>query len=296
MPPLNGTPEQIFERSVAALESRRSIAARVRFRVDEFDETIVGSGLYLQQSLASGETNAAERALRFELKMPVDNASTSVIQVGDGARFWTREDLPGGVNLSVIDLERLRRGLQRQPNRVISPTTAWMALGGLPRMAQGIRQCFEFNAAQAGTLDKFPVVVLSGTWKKERLAEIAPDLRDALLAGQEVDLDKLPRHVPERVVLLLGRYDLFPYRVEYWRRMPAPRALKMLKLKPPVDKLLLAMELYEVQLDAPLDMRQFIYQPAPDVPVNDRTDAFLAGFGLKDEPQALRSPPATNRR
>ncbi len=254
-----------------------------------FDHQLVGSGIYLQQSLSPGACRAQERLLRFELKIQVDEQVTSLQQISDGNSLWTHQDLLGRVSLSQIDLIRLGRALagQEKPIRT-SPTVAWIALGGLPKLTKSLADWYRFTSVEEGRLDRFPVWILRGQLHDFHLAVLLPGQKDKILAGQPADLEKLPKQIPDRVVLMIGREDQFPYRLEFWRLLPGEKKPLSLKKPPPVDRLVLAMELFEVQLDVPLDPRQFIYSPG-DLPVVDQTPSFLQSLGLKDVVEA-KSP------
>ena len=135
--------------------------------------------------------------------------------------------------------------------------------------------------------------IVRGQLHPLRLAGMLPEQRDAILAGKAVQFDKLPKHIPERAVVMIGRDDLFPYRIELWRRLKPEKKTLGIRSPPPVDTLLLAVELYEVQLDVPLDPRQFAYNPGAVQPV-DNTANFLRSIGLKPELEAKApaKPPA----
>jgi hypothetical protein len=108
-----------------------------------------------------------------------------------------------------------------------------------------------------------------------------PGQKERIEAGQRAELEKVPAQVPTRVVLMIGRDDLFPYRVEYWRWMPGEIKALSLKKPPPVERMILAMELFEVQIDVAIDPRQFIYSPG-DLEPTDQTTKFLQSIELKD--------------
>ncbi len=281
---------------LATLDARQSVAARVRERIDLLGHQFVGSGIYLQQTPASVQGRGSDRLLRYELKIQVADQVTNQLQVADGQSLWTRQEVLGRTTLSHIDLTRLRRALKKQEATAISPNLAWMALGGLPKLIFGLGQWFEFGKIEEGKLERFPVWIMRGEWKRNKLADMLPDQRGQILAGEAADLSKLPAQLPERVVLMIGRDDLFPYRLEYWRHVAPPAKVIGVKKPPAVDTLIVAMELYEVQLDVPLDPRQFAYNPG-DQPAVDQTPAFLQSLGLKDEIEAKApQPSAAGRR
>ncbi|HEX4149232.1 MAG TPA: hypothetical protein VHY20_09605, partial [Pirellulales bacterium] len=70
-------------------------------------------------------------------------------------------------------------------------------------------------------------------------------------------------HVPDHVVVAMSRSDYFPYRIEY-RRTSGGHA-----------NVLLAIELYDVQCNVPIEPTLFTYQPG-NSPVIDITEQFIA--------------------
>jgi hypothetical protein len=98
-----------------------------------------------------------------------------------------------------------------------------MALGGLPRLLSTLDGHFAFGRAKPLVIGKLPVWSLEGQWKPKVLATLLPDQREAILAGQPAQLDKLPPHLPHGVTLILGRDEvvpLFPYSISYYRFKP----------------------------------------------------------------------------
>jgi hypothetical protein len=112
------------------------------------------------------------------------------------------------------------------------------------------------------------VHALRGQWKAEHLARWLPDQRARIEEGKPALLDKLPPALPDHVVLLLGRDDLFPYRIEY--RRTATEATEAGE----TDPILVAIDLYDVRFDQPLDERLFEFEPGP-MPWTDETDRYL---------------------
>lgn len=259
--------------AVEAIDARKSIAAKVRQQTDLFGHRLVGSGIYAQQG------QGAKRVLRLELKMPIGQQVSSFEQIVDGQSLWMRQELGAKVNLSRVDLERVvesaggpRAG---QGSAALAAGGPWFALGGLPKLLHNLADSFQFDALTPSKLDTLDVYTMQGTWRRERLAEMFPEQKEKLLRGEPPSLGKLAEHFPERVLLVLGREDLFPYRVEYWQRK------KPYKNNPQGTgyRIPLVMELFEVQFDVDLDSRGFVYKPG-DLEVKDATNDFLKSVGL----------------
>jgi hypothetical protein len=271
--------DALLQQVVAAVDAQRSIAAKVRHKVDLGGTTIFGSGVYLQQGRGPG------RLLRFELKFQTTPQTTSIQEICDGASLWIHDDLAGDNGLGRVDMARLRRARPKTPAAQVVDT--WLALGGLPKVLLGIEGAFRFAAATPSNLDDLSVWSLEGQWKPARLAAMLPGQKAAIEAGGEVNLTKLSPNVPDRVMLYVGRDDLFPYRIEYWRSKTDKKGAKIAG-----SNLLLVMEFYEVQLGMPIDPRQFRFAPGDQPPV-DRTSGYLDRLGLEEivVPEARQKPP-----
>jgi hypothetical protein len=150
-------------------------------------------------------------------------------------------------------------------------------LGGLPKLLGALERDFDFSAPQYGRWGKHRHTVwrLQGTWKREHLLRLLPAQQAAIRNGTAPDLTKLPEHLPDQVVLILGFDDLFPYRIEYRRSQPADD-----EQTPPVSIVLLGIEFYNVQFNLTFGRTQFIYEPG-EVQFTDVTDSFLQSLGAK---------------
>ena len=147
-------------------------------------------------------------------------------------------------------------------------------LGGLSQVLRGLNRSFDFTTAEPGRLGQQPRPVwrLVGRWKPERLVKILPDQEKAVRQGR-ADLSRLPEHVPDRVVLMLGQEDEFPYRIEYRRNGPQH------------DRALVTMEFFRVHSPNPADIdhdRLFTYNPG-DLEYSDRTRSLLDSLGVGEK-------------
>jgi hypothetical protein len=280
---------------LASVRGRDSISARIRQKIDVLGEKLVGTGSYLQQG--RGES----QKLRLELKIQVANQTTNLQQVCDGNFLWVQQDNLEKPSLTRIDIRRVREAMFDQAGRRSRFDQIQLALCGLPKLIESLHKNFEFKLVQSDRLDGVPVWVVRGAWRPEALLEAYPDPKATPAAGQgSVGEDpsgkapppsarrsppsnsaagKLPPHAPEVVVLLIGRDDLFPYRIEFRRRVEVDD-------KSPVrtdeTRPLVIMEWFEVALDTPLDDRQFIYRPG-DLEFSDGTRKLLERMGLAAE-------------
>ena len=110
----------------------------------------------------------------------------------------------------------------------------------------------------------------SARWRPEAIAGVSKDLATAASREQPLNLKLLPPQLPEQVWLYVGQDDLFPYRIEYRRRTEGRRGdAARAEMLPMVT-----IEFYEVQLNAQINPREFVYEPG-STDVVDATDAYV---------------------
>ena len=258
----------LLRQAIFALESRHSISAEIGLQVDLFDKHLLGRGVYRE------DRSGPHPLVRLELKMPLGDAMGTLVQVCDGEYLWTYRQLHDDGKLTRVNLARVAKALEQEGETGEPDSMGQIAaLGGLPRMLRGLENAFHFDAShsdafhedsvQETVLHGVPVWRLCGRWKPDRLAKILPGKKDA------TRLDTLPPHLPDRVVLMLGKQDLFPYRIEYRRgggRDGRPES--------PPGRTLVAVQLLNVSLNVPIDPAMFVYRPGA-VTVSDRTESFI---------------------
>jgi hypothetical protein len=281
-PPAVAATENLVNNVLAAIDTHTSVAGKIKQKVNLFGHQLIGSGTYLQ------EGRGAERKLRLELKLEVDDQTSSLQHVCDGTYLWMHQDLLGKTALSRVDVRRLRTASPRQDNLLplASPSSAmWVSLGGVPKLLESLADAFRFTSVKPIEVDRLAMWAIEGEWKPEKLAQMLPNQKNKILAGQPADLNKLGEHVPRRVVLVVGQDDLFPYRIEYWGSHPRS------KKSAPSEQLIVEMDLFEIQFDAPIDPHQFLYNPG-DSPFEDQTADYLQklGFEGRTEAAGVRTP------
>jgi hypothetical protein len=261
-----------------------SIAARIRQRVDLYGQQLVGTGSYHQLGLPPGQM------LRLNLLIDVGDRSTSLQQVCDGRFLWRRLDFDGNPQLSRVDLRRVSKLLKQSPTQV-NPAQTWLELGGLSKLLSGLEQRFQFPIAQKSLLtdqsSELPVWQLTGTWKPDVLMQLLPSQADAIRGGAAADLTELPAELPQKVQLLLGQDDLFPYRIDFLRE-DAETGQQIA---------ITTLELFDVEIGGAIDPLLFVYKPG-DQEVTDRTQEFIEGLNLKsaEEEATTHAQTPTRRR
>jgi hypothetical protein len=263
--------QQVLQAAVEALDRYNTITASIRQRANVFGHQLVGSGHYLQGP-------SRFNLLRVELQLQAGAHVSTLLEVCDGRFLWVHRDVMDTQTLFRVDADRVRLTWEQQAAAAGHPRAIdGLALGGLPRMLRRLGESFQFHSIEEGQLGAFPVRILRGVWRPQQLVDILPDQRVALEQGQPADLTKLPEHVPDEVLLYLGREDLFPYRFEYRRNAFDKRSREQAGSSGPVT--LATLELFEVQVNGAIDTQQFIYNPG-DQPFEDATDAVLKGQGV----------------
>jgi len=247
---------------LAELGRMESISARVRQRTRVGGRVLVGTGRYLQQG--RGE----EQRFRLETVIEADTERFEVLELSDGLSFWNyrkRGDEPP--RLERVDIARVRSRLEQL--EVAADGVATPYLGGLQRSLARIRQWFIFTSAEAGTLEGVPVWRVEGHWNPQLLAAILPEQAEAaasssagLLPGQ------LPEGMPWSVELVIGSGRLVPFRIE-WRAAVGEQREGEGAIQP-----YSVLELYEVQINEPVDSAAFVYRPSPEGLV-DKTETFV---------------------
>jgi hypothetical protein len=269
----------LVDRATTFLAKHTSIAARIRYQVEMFGHHLVGKGSYLQQGLG------LERKMRLELETPIGDQSLVLEQICDGQYLWqyqppiarAKQSTPERPTVTRIDVRRVLAAMEQDKREVRPDLAGQLALGGLPKLLEGLRRSFRFTRAESGKLDSMPVWIATGSWRPEALAVFAKDLAEQAAQGKPLNLKRLPTQLPEEVSIYLGQDDLFPYRIEYRRRTAqqgrgGDSGGEMLPI--------VVVEFCDVRLNTPIDPQQFEYRPV-NVDVVDTTQPLLKGLGLK---------------
>ncbi len=188
-----------------------------------------------------------------------------------------KQSTPERPTVTRIDVRRVLAAMEQDKREVRPDLAGQLALGGLPKLLEGLRRSFRFTRAESGKLDSMPVWIATGSWRPEALAVFAKDLAEQAAQGKPLNLKRLPTQLPEEVSIYLGQDDLFPYRIEYRRRTAqqgrgGDSGGEMLPI--------VVVEFCDVRLNTPIDPQQFEYRPV-NVDVVDTTQPLLKGLGLK---------------
>jgi hypothetical protein len=267
--------EDLLDRAIAMVERCPSIAAKTRQSVDLLGRRLVGAGEYLEQRAGAG------RMFRLELRMQVGDEPRTLLHVCNGRFLWRCESYQGKGTAEYVDLERVSQAHdERGGSTQLGRMGQLPGLGGLPKLLRSLRDRFDFVSASETVLpDKTPVICLRGQWKSDRLAAFLPGLEEARRSGPPPNSDDLPKHLPHFALLFLGRDDLFPFRIEYRRRLPHTA----LRLDGQTESTMVTMDLYEVSLQVPFDPERFTFKPG-NLECSNQTTHFVERLGFQKKP------------
>jgi hypothetical protein len=250
--------DQLLAQSLAQLARYDSVSAKIRQQIDLNGYELIGDGLYLQS------TSGNDLLLRMELKVQVAGQLCSSLQVSDGRQLWIEEQRCTERTVQRVDVREVANALRKAKPRLEELGGGRLPLGGLPEWLHSLEVNFQFVYGGERVLEGVPVSMLVGSWRKDRLLEMLPKQKEQIEAGKPADLSEIPAHLPQEVVLLLGSDDYFPYLIDYRRYQPATMTSS------PEPRSLLRVQIYEVRIGGPIDLRQFVYQ-AGQVDVTDAT-------------------------
>ncbi|MBN2294385.1 MAG: hypothetical protein JXM70_18295 [Pirellulales bacterium] len=256
----------LLTKSIETVESQHSISAEISHRVDLFGRQFVGKGYYCE------ERSGPHPLVRFELQMPTGDSNSSMKRISDGKFLWISRTLMGKTSVARVDLDRLAKavGKQGRAGQGVGDEDGLelgqaISLGGMPGLLRSLKASFDFESAELEVLHSWPVWKLRGGWRSSILESLLPDQKEAIRKGRgEVDLSRLPNHLPDHVYLWLGKDDLLPYRIEYHRSGEDARG----------SRAIVTMQLMKVSVNVPLDRSNFVFDPGKEPPT-DSTDVYI---------------------
>lgn len=275
--------DQLVANASRQMMRRPSVQAKIRQRVNLYGQELSGSGTYHQLRSQSDAT-----LLRLELKLTVADQVASILQVCDGKYMWVRRELPNQKSLGTVNLTRVRQALENSKKTVlVDPASNWIMLGGLSRLLDGISSNFTFQSAKASQIGGVPIWEVRGKWRKERLVQMVPKLKQAILNDDPNAYQQLPRHLPHEVVLVLGRdpqvLPLFPYRIDFVRQKSRGEENSLQVERQSIATL----ELFEVSRPKQMDARMFRFD-AGNQEITDHTELYLGSLGLSEKKSTER--------
>ncbi len=260
--------DRLIRQAAARLADWDSVDAEIRHRTRLFDQKLVGTGRYQQ-------ARGVHRPLvRLSLSVQGGESGINLLHVCDGQFLWLRDELDETPKLRRVDLQRVEQEARRL-RLMPAELDPLLAGGGLPSLMAALETNFHFTAPQKLNYQGLPMWALAGHWRPERLQTLLTQ------QGPTADMTPgttgpltLPRQMPDRVFLLIGRDDLFPYHVDFRRGAPSAATSASLRDLRQKSDSLVTMELFEVQFNQPVDPLAFRYQPG-DIQVSFRTESYI---------------------
>lgn len=276
----DGPGNRLIAGAARRVHEQSSLSAEMRYRLDAFGHELAGQGSYHQ--LGTGP----EKLLKLELKIQVADQAIVRQEICGPSFYYVRRESPfAPASLGRVNLRHVRTAIARAGEPIAAnPAEVWMLLGGLPKLLETLDRNFEFAAPRDDELhytveggqgvQKLPVIVVRGRWKKDRLA--------ALLTTDKGKSKEDAEQLPDAVELVLGREDdaslpLFPYRIT-WLQDVQPDGKDKQGRGAGQLRAMLLLELFNVQRSK-LTPEQFDYQPS-ERDVADLTQSYLVRLGL----------------
>jgi hypothetical protein len=255
---------EVVKQSTRNLFALPGLDAEFHYRLQAYDQTLAGSGRYLQ----SGE--GPEKLFRLELTTQLEGYKATQQTIGGKQYLWMRRDFgPEQRSLARVNLRLVRQAIEESgPPLSLDPSPTWMGIVGLPKMLSSLSQWFDFESARAERVGDREVLRVRGQMNRTMKGQLLSEKKGQ--GGEQI---------PDAVELTLGTdtaLPLFPYRVEYLKRVPKDKSGTLAPL--------LTLDFFSAKVRRDIDPQQFEYFPG-DQEVEDRTRLFLErlGFAAKEE-------------
>ena len=206
MRPENDSGAELLARAIDNLKRQHSVAAKARQEANLYDQQLNGTGSYTQMAGPEGVALS-----RFELKLQTADGPANWQQVCDGAALWTYRKNLDGPRLASVDINIVLTAYRKQlgGSRAESAASLSPAIGGLPELLDSLARHMTFKEVFSERLGDVDVWVVKGRWNPATLSDLLRDQRDRIREGKSPDWSKAPRHVPDHVLVYLGKSDLF---------------------------------------------------------------------------------------
>lgn len=262
----------LIRQAEANLQRHYTVSALLTQTAHLFGHEVIGSGKYFEQRSNQG--------LRFRLELrvqtPDDKEASGLLQICDGRYLWNYRKLRGAESLTCVDSALVQQRIEEKGVQTVRVLDNWPGLGGLPKLLRSFDKAFIFGKPEGVELqDDFPAWKVEGRWRPEMLARAVPELKDAIEQGRGVALQDLPEHLPNSVVLFLGKEDFFPYSIFYYRLEGTTAHVKA----SPNDPQMVAINMKNVCFNQPIHAAQFVYKPG--LKYTDETEQMLEKLGLQ---------------
>ena len=264
--------QSLLHQAQAAMLRHYTVSAQVFQKSHILSIDVIGLGQYSEQRSNQG----VRFRLEINLQTQDDKLASGLLQVCDGDHLWNYRKLRGQESLSCVDLATFQQRLDEKGVRApLRPLDAWPGVGGLSELLASFDRAFLFDTPEGVELQAhFPAWKIEGHWRPEMLARAVPEHKEEIEQGRGVALEDLPKHLPNRIILFLGKEDLFPYSIVYYRLDGNTATVKAGPNDPPMVRI----NLTNVRFNQQVNAAQFVYRP--NLPCTDQTEQLLQRLGL----------------
>ncbi len=249
--------QPLFDKAVAAIQSRKTIQAALVEQVFIGDQPLRMTGQYVSR----GDQIHLELQVRLGGK-----AQGSLLEVSDGDILWSLTEIAGNKQVTLRNLKQIQAAMADQP-----VATTWkteLGLGGLPGLMNSLHRTMQFHELREKGDGTSRSLILVGRWKKEAVAK-----------WQHPSQKELPPYFPDQVRLYFDPDTLFPQRIIYLKREPEKK----------IYRSLVRLDFQEVKLDQDVDDSLFEFTTPEDLVPDDITQVYIDQF-------ARRSPAPTSEK
>ena len=191
-----------------------------------FQQEVAANGNYYQMGQGSHKT-------KIELSFDQMPGNPKMLQLCDGRFIYTIHSSDGSAatantpatasrqSLEFVDLLRVKKatGDDFASNPGIVSPTGWVATGGIASLLQHLASGFNFGPPEA--LDpNSDRILIRGGWDENALRGVVSDLDNNIRLGSPIQWDKVPRHIPHVIEMVLVRNSnqtYFPGQISYLR-------------------------------------------------------------------------------
>lgn len=198
------------------LSQKKVIAASISQSFTILGHVFQGTGAYLEKN----ENN--NRSLRMEINYVSGEDRFDLLYVSDGRKFWMAKDAGAGRLVTFIDLFLLQPQEMHNENAftkaggsssALSLSNPQIAIGGLSQLLSQIFRYFDFTEFTESTNDQNETQTynIAGTWKPETFP-----FPESVKQGI-IDWENVTEDIPDKLEIVFGASDLFPYKIIYTR-------------------------------------------------------------------------------
>jgi outer membrane lipoprotein-sorting protein len=256
---------EFLDRVRQELQTHQSVKADLSQTVSIGEQQFKVTGQYL----SSGNSSSGLKLKLNYLVVPDQGAEGEMLEVCDGKELWTVLTLPGSKRVTHRNVLQIQKAALAANQKGVPESTlnVELGLGGLTALLASLERTMVFDAMKQEEVDGHQRTIVQGRWKKE-YSQRFPKGKD----------DSLPAFVPDLVRLYVDSQTLFPERLLYLKKQPEKKALRPL----------VNLELRNVELDGPVDEREFKFDIPEGVVPEDVTKMYVDRITGSTE-----TPPAT---